>query len=285
MTARNDFQVRSAAFSDQRSLASLIQFSPRLHRHLDWRNPLDWIGSSPFLVAECRGQLLAALACPPDPPGVAWIRLLAIAEGAEPESSWEALWNAARSELTRKGNLIVTAIILQDWLGSLLKASGFGLRQEIVMLARDDPPPARPVPPEGFSLRAMRPYDLPGVAEVDAAAFEPVWQNSLDALNRAFPQAILPTVVENPQGLVGYQISTRNPFGAHLARLAVRPEVQRRGVGQAIVSDLVCQLEQRGIGHLTVNTQSDNRTSLALYNRLGFKETGERYPVLQFLLA
>jgi ribosomal protein S18 acetylase RimI-like enzyme len=32
---------------------------------------------------------------------------------------------------------------------------------------------------------------------------------------------------------------------------------------------------------LTVNTQSDNAASLALYRKTGFHETGERYPVYQ----
>ena len=153
---------------------------------------------------------------------------------------------------------------------------------EIVMLERNQKPGETAGPPEGISLRLMLPSDLPAVAEVDAAAFEPAWQNSLEALNRAFPQALLATVAETAQGLVGYQISTRNPFGAHLARLAVRPDVQRRGVGQALVEDLIRQLAGHGISRLTVNTQSDNRTSLSLYARTGFSETGERYPVYEY---
>jgi hypothetical protein len=32
---------------------------------------------------------------------------------------------------------------------------------------------------------------------------------------------------------------------------------------------------------LTVNTQSDNASSLALYKKTGFLETGERYPVYE----
>jgi ribosomal protein S18 acetylase RimI-like enzyme len=35
------------------------------------------------------------------------------------------------------------------------------------------------------------------------------------------------------------------------------------------------------VERFTVNTQSDNATSLALYKRIGFHETGERYPVYQ----
>ena len=70
-----DVRVRSATLTDQRQIANLMHFSPYNHRHLDWRYPLDWIGSPPFLVLESQDQILSALACPPDPPLVAWVRL------------------------------------------------------------------------------------------------------------------------------------------------------------------------------------------------------------------
>ena len=152
------------------------------------------------------------------------------------------------------------------------------------MLERDRQPSIGRMLPAGISIRAMLPEDLPSVAEVDAAAFEPIWQNTLEALRGAYPQAMLSSVAESAEGVIGYQISTRNPLGAHLARLAVRPETQRRGVGQALVTDLIRQLERQGLTRLTVNTQSDNLTSLSLYKRIGFKETGERYPVYELAI-
>jgi len=125
----------------------------------------------------------------------------------------------------------------------------------------------------------MQAGDLPVVADLDAAAFTPLWQNPLDALERALPQATSATVAEDDRGLVGYQISTANPFGAHLARLAVRPDAQRRGLGSLLVTDLVHRLKNKGVARLTVNTQSDNLASLALYKRMGFVLTGEKFPV------
>jgi ribosomal-protein-alanine N-acetyltransferase len=91
----------------------------------------------------------------------------------------------------------------------------------------------------------------------------------------------LATVAEADGQILGYQLSTRNPLGAHLARLAVRPEMQGRGLGRALIADLIQQAERHGMYHLTVNTQSDNLSSLALYKKIGFSETGERYPVYQ----
>ena len=276
-----DVRVRSALLTDQRQIANLMHFSPTIHRHLDWRYPLDWIGSAPFFVLENQGQIISALACPPDPPSIAWVRLFVNSGKLSLEESWQMLWDAARLDLAHKQGFTVAAIVLQDWYHSLLINSGFFSRQSIVMLERDQQAPVDIALPAGFSIRGMFQYDLPAVAEVDAAAFQPLWQNSLPSLERAYPQAVLATVVEANGQVFGYQLSTRNPLGAHLARLAVCPELQGRGIGRALVADLIQQAQRRSMYHLTVNTQSDNSASLALYKKIGFQETGERYPVYQ----
>jgi ribosomal protein S18 acetylase RimI-like enzyme len=279
-----DVQVRSAVLTDQRQIANLMHFSPYIHRHLDWRYPLDWIGSSPFYLLESQGQILSALACPPDPPRVAWVRLFVTSGKITLVESWRTLWEAARLQLTHTGQFIVAAIVLQDWYHSLLIESGFFNRQSIVMMERQDQNPMGVLLPAGLSIRPMLQYDLPAVAEVDAAAFEPLWQNSLPSLEMAYPQAVLATVAEADGQLLGYQLSTRNSLGAHLARLAVRPALQGHGIGRALVVDLIQQADQHGMYRLTVNTQSDNAASLALYKKTGFRETGERYPVYQLVV-
>jgi ribosomal protein S18 acetylase RimI-like enzyme len=281
MTVGVDVQVRSAVMTDRHQIANLMHVGPYIHRHLDWRYPLDWIGSSPFFVLESRGQIISALACPPDPPLVAWVRLFVSSGIKSPDESWQTLWDAARLDLAGKGHFMAAVIVLQDWYHRLLFSSGFSSRQSIVMLEREERRPIEASLPAGFSIRPMFQYDLPAVAEVDAAAFDPLWQNSLLALEQAYPQAALATVAEADGQIFGYQLSTRNPLGAHLARLAVRPSRQGTGLGRALVADLVQQAERHGMYRLTVNTQSDNAASLALYKKTGFRETGERYSVYQ----
>ncbi len=277
-----DFLVRPAVSTDYRQLSNLIHFSPYVHRHLDWRYPLDWIGTSPFYVLENKGQISAALACPPDPPHVAWVRLFLNSGRIPLRESWQILWDRARQDLDLDSGILMAAIVLQDWFPDLLTAIGFSTRQSIVMLEREDGAALPVALPAGFAIQPMRLGDLPAVAEVDAAAFDSLWQNSLQALQLAYPQAVAPTIVEVTGKVVGYQISTRNPLGVHLARLAVRPEMQGHGLGRALVADLIRQVARLGVTRLTVNTQSDNFTSLALYNNIGFRETGERFPVYQW---
>ncbi|MDP3183974.1 MAG: GNAT family N-acetyltransferase [Anaerolineales bacterium] len=276
-----DFRVRPAVSADQRAIADLIHFEAHVHRHLDWRDPLDWIGAPPYLVIEWNGRVVAALACPPDPPQLAWIRLFVSSDTLLLQEAWSILWEAAQADLGRETKL-VAVIALQDWFRKILKASGFAVRQQIVMLERKGEAPGDGAPPLTIKLRRMMTYDLPAVADIDAAAFDPLWQNSLSALNRAYSQAMLATVAEFEQYLIGYQFSTQNPLGAHLARLAVRQEAQGYGVGRALVSDLLQTLARRGASRLTVNTQEDNASSLSLYKKLGFIETGDRFPVFEF---
>ncbi|MGZ6346682.1 MAG: N-acetyltransferase family protein [Anaerolineales bacterium] len=281
MISSGDLLVRPAVQTDQRQIANLIHFSPNVHRHLDWRNPLEWIGSPPFYVLETKGEVVAALGCPPEPPSVAWIRLFANSGLIPVEESWHLLSSRAFTELSHKGKFTLAAIVVQDWLRELLTSSGFTSHQSIVMLERDGGSTSIKLLPTEITIRAMMPYDLPAVAEVDASAFDLLWQNTFLILEKAYPQAVWPTVAEREGRLIGYQLSTRNQLGVHLARLAVRPNMQGKGVGFALVADLVKQTGQHAINHLTVNTQSDNTISLTLYQRLGFHETGERYQVYE----
>jgi ribosomal protein S18 acetylase RimI-like enzyme len=103
-------------------------------------------------------------------------------------------------------------------------------------------------------------------------------------LEIAFHQAAVATVAEYEGRLVGYQISTGTPIGGHLARLAVLPNVQGKGIGYALLYNLLSQFAQRGSRTITVNTQRDNLASLSLYHKAGFQLTGEEYPIYQLEL-
>jgi ribosomal protein S18 acetylase RimI-like enzyme len=272
-------QVRQAVPQDQHQIANLMFFESHVHRHLDWRAPLDWLGSPFYWVLEKDGRVMAVLACPQDPPGVAWVRLFAHARQISLEDAWAALWKDARGMLEKLGGGTVALIAMQRWLSALLSKYNFEHTQDIVMLEWKGTELPALSSAAILTVRSMRPDDLPEVAELDAAAFTPLWQNPLDALERALPQATVATVLEDERGVVGYQISTANPFGAHLARLAVRPDAQRQGLGSSILTDLIRRLNEKGVARLTVNTQSDNLASLALYEKMGFNVTGENFPV------
>jgi ribosomal protein S18 acetylase RimI-like enzyme len=279
--------IRQATEQDRQKLAMLIHFEVYVHRHLDWRSPLDWLGYQPYLIAEEDEKVVAALACPPDPPNVSWLRLFAVSSHLSLERAWQVLWPAARDACWGMNSIERVAVIpLHRWFRSVLRESEFSLTHRVVMLNWDRRQnPLEPEPEfDNIIVRPMNLDDLPIVHMVDSAAFKHEWKNSQSSLELAYRQAAIATVAEYDGELVGYQISTASPLGGHLARLAVLPDSQRKGIGTALVRDMLWQFERRGAERVTVNTQEDNQASLALYQKAGFELTGESYPVFQYFL-
>jgi ribosomal protein S18 acetylase RimI-like enzyme len=286
MITRVGAKIRLARAEDYSRLAKLVHLETvYVHRHLDWRAPLDWLGHNPFLVMEEEGEVVAALACPVDPPGVAWVRLFAVASEYPLEMAWDELWTEAYHQLTQARHPInVVALPLRPWFRSLLERSSFVENHRVVMLSWSRQPlPAVPAQPERV-IRPMNWDDLPAVEQIDRIAFIPLWQNALTCLELAYRQATIATVAELDGRMVGYQISTSTPIGGHLARLAVRPEDQEHGIGTALLVDVLSQFARRGLNKVSVNTQRYNASSLNLYHKVGFHLTGEEYPVYQISL-
>lgn len=273
---------RPAEIKDKQRLANLIHFEARVHRHLDWRAPLDWIGSQPFLVAERRNQIQATLASPPDPPGVAWIRLFGVTSEVDPGQAWKILWPAALETLVSMGCTTIAAISLQDWFRRLLMGSGFQLINHVILLEWERAAFTHTKTTSNSTIRSLDIQDMPAVEILDRAAFGLLWHNSSESLESALHQAAIATVAEFDGEIVAYQISTATQMGGHLARLATHPKYQNLGIGTALLQDLLAKFIRRGALRVTVNTQQDNKASISVYEKNGFIRTGEAYPVYQY---
>jgi ribosomal protein S18 acetylase RimI-like enzyme len=285
MSIQGPLTVRSAQQSDHQHLAGLINFEAHVHRHMDWHAPLEWLGRDPFLVIDIDGKVIAALACPPDLPQVAWIRLFAVSREMSPRNAWQQLWSASLQSLDSSSDLIVAVLPLYEWLITLLKNSGFIHTQDVILMMNDLKELPQAPPPNPGCIRSMKASDIPEVTRVDRAAFDQMWGNSQDMLAIAYNQAEFATVAEIDGVVIGYQISTSTSMGGHLARLAVLPDFWGRGVGYGLVFHLIQQYIRRGTRRLTVNTQGDNDASIKLYSRAGFYATGESYPVYSYKVS
>jgi len=276
--------VRDALRSDKPAIASLLYFERYVHRHLDWRAPLDWLERKPFVLLEEDQRVEAVLACPSDPPEVAWIRLFAVANRVDLAAIWLPLWELAYQRLQEQAPQPHSAAIpLTSWFRSLIEMSGFQQTNEVVVLKwKAAKPKWMDRRSLAIKLRPMNRNDIPRVAEIDHQAFNPPWQVSLDGIVAGFNQSALAMVAEYDTTIVGYQICTAANNGGHLARLAVLPEWQHQGIGSILVMDVQQQFFEQGYDQVTVNTQADNQTSLLLYEKLGFQRTGEAYPLYEF---
>jgi ribosomal-protein-alanine N-acetyltransferase len=280
MTSEDRWTIQPAGKPDRVRLQRLISNARCKHQHLDWFRASELLEQQPFLLALEGRKPVACLACPPDPPDVAWIRLCMVSSQTRPTLAWERLWPRA-AQLAREHHAIqAAALATGGWLDGLLQSSGFEHTTDVVFLEWLELKPPHPSTVEG-SLRTMRHADLDAVSTVDQYAFKDIWRLSNNTLQQAFYSSSYASLLEKAGEPVGYQITTRSPYGGHIARLAVHPSHQGQGLGRALVVDVLQRISPAGNARVTVNTQIDNARSLRLYKRLGFRETDSRHPVFQ----
>lgn len=274
--------IRQVQIKDTSDIAFFLNQARYLHRHLDWRSSLEWLGDPFFWILEQDGRIHATFACPADPPLVSWVRLFASSAHISPDMAWEQLFETALAQTSQKPGITLAAISLHDWFERLLVRQGWTIHQHIVTLSWNGEFPPLPRMLPGATIRPILPEDLPEITELDNQAFEPLWQLSYEALQQAYEQSAFATLVQIDHQIVAYQMSTATSYNAHLARLAVLPELHGKQIGYSLVFDLLRHLERLDVGSVTVNTQQDNLNSQALYKRLGFHHTGDQFPVLVY---
>ncbi len=277
-----DALIREASNSDIPAITNFLKRNLIIHRHLDWRKPIEWVGQSPFLMLEKNDHLQALVVCPPDPKDVYWIRILACLFTIPIDECYETLFPIALEKIRNSGREnFITSIAYQGWMQNLLFQNGWKICQHVVQLRwnrRKTVGLSKKCPDDVF-IRPMYLPDLPNVALIDQACFDFLWQHSEDALRRAFEQSTYCTVAEKGGILVGYQITTLQQNRAHIARLAVLPDFQRAHIGYCLVGDVIDQYRKPWTREISVNTQQDNYKSLGLYGKIGFELTNESFPI------
>lgn len=262
------------------AVLSLRSYSRRTHSHLDWHQPQAWLDKYGHRVrlAYINRELMGFMAVSEALNHTAWIRLVALHDGAEAEAVLFALWQAAQDSFHEGRVNQVYILLTNNWLAPYLPDLGFAQCETVVTLFRQQTD--LPLPPDiAVMIRQAYSDDLPAILDVDHRAFAPPWQMSRDEMYQSLRLASSVTVAELAGQIVGYQTSTRHHLRAHLARLAVLPAFQGRRIAASLLHRLIEFCDDRGVRSMTVNTQDTNIRSQNLYLRYGFQRNFFDLPV------
>lgn len=263
----------------------LLENSHRVHVHLDWYEPELWLerfGDDTLLLWH-EGQLIGCMGASPALNRACWLRLAAVANDYPPLEVLRPLLYRLQADLVAQGVRQVFVLVIDEWISYHLPKLGFDYLEDVVTLRRTEDASLFPAP-RTVSIRPALMNDLERIRVVDHAAFSIPWQLGLEDLRQAQRLSASCMVALVDDELVGYQLSTRRHHTGHLARLAVLPAMQGRGIGAALLNRLIRSFAQRGVTTITVNTQDSNKAAQALYRRYGFERSGFDLPIWKQML-
>lgn len=281
--------LRPYQSDDYDAVLTLLRHAGRAHVHFDWQSPETFLEGSEteLCLGFAAGQLVAAAGVAEPIQATAWLRLLAVDSGQSIGPTVRRLWRCLADRLHSRG-VITVHILLQDtWLLRALQPLGAVPVDEVVAMRRDGMVESGHAfhAPQEVAIRPATAADLPGVLRLDAEAFAPMWRLSSRELQAAWRLGDYFVVAEVHGTIAGYAIAMFHAGSGHLARLAIAPAWQGRGIGAKLTQQVLGVFAMRGLTGATVNTQASNASSQKLYLRAGFEFTGYRLPVLALPVA
>lgn len=122
--------------------------------------------------------------------------------------------------------------------------------------------------------------DLDAIVKIESRVFGNPWAATAyrDEIER--PMAIVELAVGDDGGVLGYSctwhVVAAGETEAHLLRIAVDPDVQRRGIGRDLLRAVLERATAEGAARVLLEVGASNRPARALYEAAGFTEIGRR---------
>ncbi len=131
----------------------------------------------------------------------------------------------------------------------------------------------------GSNLMDVRPLtyaDLPAVIAIERRAFPTPWSLAMFVMELSKPHGVCLTArpaADEP--IAGYLICSRYDTVWHLMNVCVDPDARRRGVGAALLEELLVTIGDPS-ARFTLEVRTSNSAAVALYERFGFRSAGRR---------
>lgn len=138
--------------------------------------------------------------------------------------------------------------------------------------------------PEGYTITAANVDDIPALIAVDkgaSALFEPTGLLEPEALSDHVPADVFEA--EMPSGnvivarnqhhwTVGFALVSLRGKGLYLDQVSVHPDHGQKGIGRALVEQVLNEAGRRKLPHVSLSTFRDLAWNGPFYASLGFKE-------------
>ncbi len=127
---------------------------------------------------------------------------------------------------------------------------------------------------DGYTIRPLSYADLPQVIAIERRTFTTPWSLAMFVLELSKSSGLCLAAAGEDGGLLGYLICSRFDTVWHLMNVAVDPAQRRRGVGSALLEQMI---ERAGRDEeYTLEVRPSNEPAITLYERLGFRAAGRR---------
>jgi len=252
----------------------------RVHAHLDWIDPLTYLDSGDGYILYKEDEIAAVGILPNDPAGAIWCRAFFHTRNIPLSEIWGEFWEQYLKVSYLKGT-VIGIMELNNALKPALLELGFTEPVNVVYLHRslskmdltdrsDD------------AICKLTPEMAGSVEQIDKICFPPLWQFPYASIEKGLSIPGICTSISDGKKIVGYQISNYGYSNLHLARLAVLPEARGKGFARRLVQDLFNRAIDNFVFNISVNTQSDNLSSLRLYKSLGFDLGTQKVSILTY---
>jgi ribosomal-protein-alanine N-acetyltransferase len=140
-----------------------------------------------------------------------------------------------------------------------------------------------------LEIKPLAPEHLPSAVELDRLCFGGIW--AIEGYRRELesPNSDLlglwtwegagthhPPPLQVPPTLIGIGCLWAILEEAHIIMLAIHPQFQRQGLGQALLLALLKSAHDRQLERSTLEVRESNLAAVSLYKKFGFKEAGRR---------
>ena len=250
--------------------------------HLDWHSSQSRLNEESTFCLMDDDEIQALLSVAPENRNFAWLRFFFTQRDGKHNANFEQLFEHAKNWLKNKQTPKLYALATSEWFENLLIKHGFELNNQIVSLNSQELTVKALALPENLQLRPMRLDDINELANLDELCFRPPWQLNQSSLEKSYSGGAHSSLVSQGTRLVGYQITDNIFDHLHLARIAVHPDLQGKGIARHLMAEMIDYFKDYNIQSFSVNTQADNLASLRLYHSFGFKEEGRPTPVYLF---